>query len=327
MLGMHGTYEANMAMHDCDVMICIGARFDDRITGKLDAFSPGSRRIHVDIDRSSINKNVHVDVPIVGDCAHVLEAMISLWRAKSKEFDKRPLEEWWLQIESWQRRDSLKYSGSRKIIKPQYAIERLYELTKDRDTYITTGVGQHQMWAAQHFHFEKPNHFMTSGGLGTMGYGLPAAIGVQVAHPDALVVDIDGDGSFEMTLQQLAVAVQYRLPVKVFILNNQHDGMVRQWQDFAHGGRRFESDNDTQPDYVELAQAYRCTGIRCEKPEELDESIRRMINTQGPVVFDCLVEREENCLPMIMSGSAHNEMKLPGDEGSSEVSQEGKVMV
>ena len=327
MLGMHGTYEANMAMHDCDVMICIGARFDDRITGRLDAFSPDSKKIHVDIDPSSINKNVSIDVPIIGDCAHVLEVMTDLWRTGSKHFDTRPLKEWWLEIESWQRRGCLNYRGSSEIIKPQYAIQRLYEMTKGLDTYITTGVGQHQMWTAQHYGFEKPNRFMTSGGLGTMGYGLPAAIGVQVAHPDALVVDIDGDGSFEMTSQQLAVAAQYGLPVKVLILNNQHDGMVRQWQDFAHGGRRFESDNSVQPDYVELAKAYRCTGIRCEKPEQLDESIHMMIDTQGPVLLDCMVEREENCLPMIMSGSPHNEMKLPGDEGSSEVSREGKIMV
>jgi acetolactate synthase-1/2/3 large subunit len=327
MLGMHGTYQANLAMHGCDVMICIGARFDDRITGRLDAFSPGSKKIHVDIDRSSINKNVHVDVPIVGDCAHVLDEMIRLWRTNTVQPDTKALGEWWSMINIWRGRKSLSYQHSIDIIKPQYAIQRLCELTKDRDTYITTGVGQHQMWAAQHYDFNEPNRFMTSGGLGTMGYGLPAAIGVQVAHPDALVIDIDGDGSFEMTLQQLAVAVQYRLPVKALILNNKHDGMVRQWQDRIHGGRRFESDNSNQPDYVALAKAYRCTGILCEKPEELDECIRRMISTQGPVVFDCRVAREEDCLPMIMSGSPHNEMLLPGAEGSSKVSEGGKVMV
>ncbi|MBI4047368.1 MAG: acetolactate synthase 3 large subunit, partial [Devosia nanyangense] len=327
MLGMHGTYEANMAMHDADLIICVGARFDDRITGRLDAFSPVSKKIHVDIDPSSINKNVHVDIPVIGDCADVLDKMMKLWRSLRPQGKSAQCTAWWHQIERWRKRKSLSFVNSTEVIKPQFAIQRLYEQTKDRDTYITTGVGQHQMWAAQHFHFDAPNRFMTSGGLGTMGYGLPAAIGVQLAHPDALVVDIDGDGSFEMTLQQLAVAMQYRLPVKVFILNNQHDGMVRQWQDFSHGGRRAESENDAQPDYVALAKAYGCTGIRCERPDELDEKIRVMLETQGPVVFDCMIAREENCLPMIMSGSPHNEMKLPDDAGSIEASEEGKVMV
>lgn len=328
MLGMHGTYEANMAMHGCDLMICVGARFDDRITAKLDKFSPGSRKIHIDVDPSSINKNVKVEIGIVGDCAHVLDAMVTLWRPVPPQgVRSQQCAAWWNTIDLWRKRNSLSFKNSTETIKPQLAIQRLYELTKDRDTYITTGVGQHQMWAAQHYRFDKPNRFMTSGGLGTMGYGLPAAIGVQLAHPDALVVDIDGDGSFEMTLQQLAVAVQYALPVKVFILNNRHDGMVRQWQDFIHGGRRAESENNAQPDYVALARAYGCTSIRCETPSELDEAIRTMIDTQGPVVFDCRIDREENCLPMIMSGSAHNEMKLPDETGDSQISEEGKVMV
>ena len=329
MLGMHGTYEANMAMHDCDVMVCIGARFDDRITGRIDAFSPGSKRIHVDIDASSINKNVKVDVPIVGDCAHVLEDMIRLWRSSSVETDKAALAEWWQQIDKWRGRKSLAYRNSSEVIKPQYAIERLYALTRDRDVYITTEVGQHQMWAAQFFKFEEPHRWMTSGGLGTMGYGLPAAVGVQLAHPNSLVIDIAGEASVLMTMQEMSTAVQYRLPIKIFILNNQYMGMVRQWQELLHGGRYSESYTEALPDFVKLAEAYHCVGIRCAKPAELDAAIREMLAVERPVIFDCVVDPTENCFPMIPAGRAHNEMLL-GDAAQSledAVTEEGKVMV
>src|SRR6187431_1335151 len=291
MLGMHGTWEANWAMHDCDLMICIGARFDDRITGRLDAFSPGSQKIHVDIDPSSINKNVKVDLPIIGDCAHVLEDMVRLWRAGSVMPDKKALADWWKQIDKWRARKSLAYKNSKDIIKPQYAIQRLYELTKGRDVYITTEVGQHQMWAAQFFHFEEPNRWMTSGGLGTMGYGLPAAIGVQVAHPKSLVIDIAGDASILMNIQEMSTAVQYRLPVKVFILNNQYMGMVRQWQELTYGSRYAESYTEALPDFVKLAEAYGWTGLRIEKPEELDSGIEAMLAHDGPVMVDCRVAK------------------------------------
>ncbi len=329
MLGMHGTWEANWAMHDCDVMICIGARFDDRITGRLDAFSPGSKKIHVDVDPSSINKNVKVDVPIIGDCAHVLEDMVRGWRAGSMAADKKALADWWKQIEKWRARKSLAYRGSKDIIKPQYAIERLYELTKGRDVYITTEVGQHQMWAAQFFKFEEPNRWMTSGGLGTMGYGLPASVGVQLAHPNSLVIDIAGEASVLMTMQEMSTAAQYRLPIKIFILNNKYMGMVRQWQELLHGGRYAESYMDALPDFVKLAEAYHAVGIRCEKPGELDAAIKEMINVKKPVIFDCVVDPNENCFPMIPSGRAHNEMLL-GDAAVSiedAVTEEGKVMV
>ncbi len=316
MLGMHGTYEANMAMHDCDVMVCLGARFDDRITGRIDAFSPGSKRIHVDIDPSSINKNVHADIGIVGDIAHVLEDMVRLWRAGPKQ-DKKALHPWWEQIARWRARDSLAYRNSSDVIMPQYAIQRLYELTKDRDVYITTEVGQHQMWAAQHFHFDKPNRWMTSGGLGTMGYGLPAALGVQIAHPDALVVDIAGDASVQMTMQEMSAAVQYEAPIKIFILNNQYMGMVRQWQQLLHGNRLSHSYTEAMPDFVLMAQAFGAHGIRCEKPGELDDAIREMIDVKKPVLFDCRVANLANCFPMIPSGKAHNEMLLP-DEATDE---------
>ncbi len=266
MLGMHGTWEANWAMHDCDLMICIGARFDDRITGRLDAFSPGSTKIHVDIDPSSINKNVKVDVPIIGDCANVLEDMLALWRSSKAQPDKKALGDWWKQIDKWRAKKSLSYKNSSTIIKPQYAIQRLYELTKDRDTYITTEVGQHQMWAAQFYGFQEPNRWMTSGGLGTMGYGLPAAIGVQRAHPQSLVIDIAGEASVLMNMQEMSTAVQHRLPIKVFILNNQYMGMVRQWQELLHGGRYAESYTHSLPDFVKLAEAYHAVGIRCERP-------------------------------------------------------------
>jgi acetolactate synthase-1/2/3 large subunit len=329
MLGMHGTYEANLSMHDCDLMICIGARFDDRITGRLDAFAPCSAKIHVDIDPSSINKNVKVDLAIVGDCANVLTEMVSLWRAGGAAPDKKPLAAWWKQIETWRARKSLAYTNSSSIIKPQYAIERLYELTRDRDCYITTEVGQHQMWAAQFYRFEEPNRWMTSGGLGTMGYGLPAAIGVQRAHLGSLVIDIAGEASVLMNMQEMSTAVQHRLPIKVFIINNKYMGMVRQWQELLHGGRYSESYMDALPDFVKLAEAYHAVGIRCEKPADLDGAIREMIGVDKPVIFDCVVDPTENCYPMIPSGRAHNEMLL-GDAAvkiEDAITEEGKVMV
>jgi acetolactate synthase-1/2/3 large subunit len=329
MLGMHGTLEANMAMHDCDVMICVGARFDDRITGRLDAFSPGSKKIHIDIDPSSINKNVKVDIPIVGDCAHVLEDMVRLWRTSAIHPDKKSLQSWWTQIDKWRARKSLAYRQAKDIIKPQYAIQRLYELTKDKDVYITTEVGQHQMWAAQFYGFQEPNRWMTSGGLGTMGYGLPASVGVQLAHPKSLVIDIAGEASVLMTMQELSTAVQYRLPIKIFILNNNYMGMVRQWQELLHGGRYAESYSEALPDFVKLAEAYHAHGIRCEKPGDLDRAIKEMIAVDKPVLFDCVVDPKENCFPMIPSGRAHNEMLL-GDAGvavEDAITEEGKVMV
>jgi acetolactate synthase I/II/III large subunit len=341
MLGMHGTWEANWSMHDCDLMICIGARFDDRITGRLDAFSPGSKKIHVDIDASSINKNVKVDLPIVGDCAHVLEEMLRVWRASAH---KRPppnppplageggvgaLEAWWDQIAKWRAKKSLAYRGSNDIIKPQYAIQRLFELTKDRDTYITTEVGQHQMWAAQFYQFQEPNRWMTSGGLGTMGYGLPASVGVQLAHPDSLVIDIAGEASVMMTMQEISTAVQYDLPVKIFIINNKYMGMVRQWQELLHGGRYSHSYSEALPDFVKLAEAYHAHGIRCERPADLDAKIREMIEIKKPVIFDCVVDPTENCFPMIPSGRAHNEMLLGDASVSVEdaVTEAGKMLV
>jgi acetolactate synthase, large subunit, biosynthetic type len=329
MLGMHGTYEANLAMHGCDVMINIGARFDDRITGRLDAFSPHSRKIHVDIDPSSINKNVKVDIGIVGDCAHVLEDMVRLWRSTAPQVDKAALKGWWDDITSWRGRNCLAYRKSSDVIKPQYAIERLYELTKDREVYVTTEVGQHQMWAAQFFKFEEPNRWMTSGGLGTMGYGLPAAIGAQLAHPNALVVDIAGEASILMNMQEMSTALQYRLPVKVFILNNEYMGMVRQWQELLHGGRYSESYSHSLPDFVKLAEAYGGVGIRCDKPDELDDAIREMIDTPRPVIFDCVVDKAENCFPMIPSGKAHNEMILgdAAEDIGSVIDAKGKMLV
>ncbi|MXQ10112.1 acetolactate synthase 3 large subunit [Microvirga makkahensis] len=333
MLGMHGTYEANLAMHECDVMINIGARFDDRITGRLDAFSPFSKRIHVDIDPSSINKTVKVDIPIVGDCAHVLEDMVRLWRQGAKQADKVDLQEWWSKIEGWRARNCLAFKNSKETIKPQYAIQRLYELTKDRSPYITTEVGQHQMWAAQYFKFEDPNHWMTSGGHGTMGYGLPAAVGAQLAHPNSLVIDIAGEASIQMMLQEMSTALQYNLPVKVFILNNEYMGMVRQWQELLHGGRYSQSYSESLPDFVKLAEAYGAVGIRCDDPSDLDARIMEMISVNRPVIFDCIVDKTENCFPMIPSGKAHNEMLLNdylGETGAdigSVIDEKGKMLV
>ncbi|ATN34808.1 acetolactate synthase 3 large subunit [Rhizobium sp. ACO-34A] len=317
MLGMHGSYEANMAMHDCDVMVCVGARFDDRITGRLNAFSPNSKKIHIDIDPSSINKNVRVDVPITGDVGNVLEDMVRLWRALPKKPEAAQTAEWKESIARWKARRSFAYTPSKDVIMPQYAIERLYHLTKDRDTYITTEVGQHQMWAAQFFGFEKPNRWMTSGGLGTMGYGFPAAIGVQIAHPESLVIDIAGDASIQMCIQEMSCAVQHEAPVKIFILNNQYMGMVRQWQQLLHGNRLSNSYTEAMPDFVKLAEAYGAVGLRCDKPDELDDAIMEMINVKKPVIFDCRVANLANCFPMIPSGKAHNEMLLP-DEATDE---------
>jgi acetolactate synthase I/II/III large subunit len=333
MLGMHGTFEANNAMHECDLMIAVGARFDDRITGRLDAFSPASKKIHIDIDPSSINKTVKVDLPIIGDCAHVLEDMARLWRASAHQPNGEPLARWWKKIDGWRKRRSLAFQPSTDTIKPQHAIQRLYALTRGRDLYVTTEVGQHQMWAAQHFHFEEPNRWMTSGGLGTMGYGLPAAIGVQAAHPDALVIDIAGEASILMNMQEMSTAAQFRLPVKIFILNNQYMGMVRQWQELLHGGRYSQSYSAALPDFVKLADAYGARGLRCERPADLDAAIMEMIDEPRAVIFDCVVDREENCFPMIPSGKAHNEMILPeladdaGVELGSVIDEKGRMLV
>ena len=328
MLGMHGLYEANLAMHGCDVMINVGARFDDRVTGRLADFSPGSKKIHIDIDPSSVNKNVPIDVPLIGDAGTVLQQLLRAWKQRELAPDRAALAAWWKQIETWRARDCLKFTDSKDIIKPQRAIKRLYEKTLGSDVYITTEVGQHQMWAAQYFKFEEPNRWMTSGGLGTMGYGLPAAIGVQVAHPESLVIDIAGEASFLMNIQELSTAVQYRLPVKAFIINNQWMGMVRQWQELLHGGRYSESYTAALPDFVKLAEACQWTGLRASHPDELDDVIDAMIATDGPVIADIVVEKEENCFPMIPSGAAHNEMLLgPGEKAEAPVSEEGMVLV
>ena len=328
MLGMHGTYEANLAMHDCDLMICLGARFDDRVTGRVDAFSPGSKKIHLDIDASQINKNVRVDLPIVADAAKALKEMVHFWKAQRRKANAPALARWWNEIAQWRAKNSLAFKPSAAVIKPQYAIDRLYALTRGRDVFVTTEVGQHQMWAAQRFKFEEPNRWMTSGGLGTMGYGLPAAVGVQAAHPDALVIDIAGEASVQMTMQEMSTAVQYELPVKIFILNNQYMGMVRQWQQLLHGGRYSHSYSEALPDFVKLAEAFGCVGFRADKPDELDDKIREMINVRRPVLFDCRVDPKENCYPMILSGAAHNEMVLSdAEDEAAEVSEEGRMLV
>jgi len=324
MLGMHGTYEANNAMHDCDLMVCLGARFDDRVTGRIDAFSPGSKKIHLDIDASQINKIVRVDLPIVADAGKAIAAMVKLWKAEGLK--AQAIKDWWGQIDRWRARKCLAYQASESLIKPQYAIDRLYALTRARDVYITTEVGQHQMWAAQRFKFEEPNRWMTSGGLGTMGYGLPAAVGVQMAHPGALVIDIAGEASVQMTMQEMSTAAQYDLPIKIFILNNQYMGMVRQWQELLHGGRYSHSYSEALPDFVKLAEAFGCLGLQATKPAELDDKIRQMIDSPKAVLFDCRVDPTENCFPMIPSGGAHNDMILSA-LSDAEVSDEGKMLV
>ena len=331
MLGMHGTYEANLAMHGADLIVAVGARFDDRITGRLADFSPGSKRIHVDIDPSSINKNVAVDLAVAGDAGAVLGQMLSAWKERGLRPDRGALDAWWRTIEGWRRRDCLRYEPSGTVIKPQYAIQRLYEKTRTLDCYITTEVGQHQMWAAQFYKFEQPNRWMTSGGLGTMGYGLPAAIGVQIAHPGALVIDIAGEASFLMNMQEMSTAVQYKAPVKVFLVNNEYMGMVRQWQELLHGDRRSESYMDSLPDMVRLAEACRWAGLRATRPDEVDDVIDEMLEIRDrPVLADIAVDKTENCFPMIPSGAAHNEMLLgPGDEAGpgAAVAEEGMVLV
>ena len=331
MLGMHGTYEANNAMHDCDLLINIGARFDDRITGKIDEFSPKSKKVHIDIDPSSINKIIKVDLSIVGDVADVINAIAKTLKKKNlnlEKSNKQKISKWWQQIQKWRTKQSLNFINSDKIIKPQHAVQRLYELTKNQDTYITTEVGQHQMWAAQHYKFNKPNRWMTSGGLGTMGYGLPAAVGVQVAHPKKLVIDIAGEASILMTMQEISTAVQYNLPIKIFILNNQYMGMVRQWQELLHEKNYSESYSEALPDFVKLAEAYGCIGIRAKSPNELDEKIEEMINVDKPVIFDCHVDQDENCFPMIPSGKPHNQMLLgPKDQEENKITGKGKALV
>jgi acetolactate synthase-1/2/3 large subunit len=327
MLGMHGTYEANMAMHDCDVMLCVGARFDDRITGRTDAFSPNSKKIHIDIDPSSINKNIRVDIPIIGDCGNVLGDILQVFKSEAKKPDTK---DWWKTIAVWRARNSLAYKTNNDVILPQYAIQRLFEATRGHDTYITTEVGQHQMWAAQFFGFDEPHRWMTSGGLGTMGYGLPAALGVQVAHPDSLVIDIAGDASVQMTMQEMSAAVQHELPIKIFILNNQYMGMVRQWQQLLHGNRLSHSYSEALPDFVKLAEAYGGVGLLCSKPGDLDGALHEMIKVKKPVLFDCRVAALENCFPMIPSGKAHNEMLLPleaNDEATAAAFAGGKALV
>ncbi len=331
MLGMHGTYEANNAMHDCDLLINIGARFDDRITGKIDEFSPKSKKVHIDIDPSSINKIVKVDLSIVGDVQEVITSTTKTLKKRKlnlEKSNKEKISKWWEQIQKWRAKKSLNFINSDKIIKPQHAVQRLYELTKNKDTYVTTEVGQHQMWAAQHYKFNKPNRWMTSGGLGTMGYGLPAAVGVQVAHPEKLVIDIAGEASVLMTIQEMSTAVQYNLPIKIFILNNQYMGMVRQWQELLHEKNYSESYSAALPDFVKLAEAYGCVGIRASTPNELDEKIDEMININKPVIFDCLVDPNENCFPMIPSGKPHNQMLLgPQDQEEKKITGKGKTLV
>ncbi|MDT2033583.1 MAG: acetolactate synthase 3 large subunit [Planktomarina sp.] len=327
MLGMHGLYQANMAMHDCDLMINIGARFDDRITGRLDAFSPGSIKAHVDIDPSSINKVIQVDIPIVGDVGHVLEDLLNIWKSRGRKTQKESLVDWWDQIDSWRQIRCLDYKVDTKTIKPQYALERLEALTKDHDRFITTEVGQHQMWAAQYLGFNDPNRWMTSGGLGTMGYGFPASIGVQVAHPESLVINVAGEASWLMNMQEMGTAMQYGLPVKQFILNNERLGMVRQWQELLHGERYSQSWSESLPDFVKLADAFGAKGILCTDPADLDDAIIEMLKYNGPVIFDCAVEKHENCFPMIPSGKAHNEMLLGDASTDGAIDAAGSVLV
>ena len=332
MVGMHGTYEANLAMHGCDLMIAVGSRFDDRVTGRLNAFAPNSKKIHIDIDPSSLNKNVRVDVPIVGDAGATLEVIIAGLKGKRWKPDLEALAPWWKEIAGWRARNCLAYVKDSKVIKPQYALERLYHLTRGpKDVFVTTEVGQHQMWAAQFFKFEEPKHWMTSGGLGTMGYGLPAAMGVQIAHPDALVIDIAGEASILMNIQEMSTVCQYRLPVKVFILNNQYMGMVRQWQELLHGARYSESYTASLPDFVKLADAFGAVGLRATKPDDVDRVIKEMLASDKAVIVDMVVDQMENCFPMIPSGAAHNEMLLgPADKGKKSggpVSEEGMVLV
>ncbi|MGI3212316.1 acetolactate synthase 3 large subunit [Roseovarius tibetensis] len=327
MLGMHGLYEANMAMHDCDLMINIGARFDDRITGRLDAFSPGSTKAHIDIDPSSINKVIKTDIPVVGDIANVLKDVLEVWKARGGKTNREGIAKWWSKIEEWRRVDCLKFKQQGPVIRPQYALERLEALTKGHDRYICTEVGQHQMWAAQYLGFEDPNRWMTSGGLGTMGYGFPASIGVQMAHPDALVINVAGEASWLMNMQEMGTAVQYRLPVKQFILNNERLGMVRQWQELLHGERYSSSWSEALPDFVKLAEAFGAKGILCEDPADLDDAIMEMLNHDGPVIFDCLVEKHENCFPMIPSGEPHNKMLLGENASTKDAIKEGGAVL
>ena len=327
MLGMHGLYEANMAMHDCDLMINVGARFDDRITGRIDAFSPKSKKAHIDIDPSSINKVIRVDIPIVGDVGHVLEDVLKVWKARGRKTNKEALQGWWKQINSWKAVDCLKFRQEGKVIKPQYALHRLEELTKGQDRYVCTEVGQHQMWAAQYLGFEGPNRWMTSGGLGTMGYGVPASVGIQMAHPDALVINVAGEASWLMNMQEMGTAVQFRLPVKQFILNNERLGMVRQWQELLHGERYSHSWSEALPDFVKLAEAFGCKGIYCDDPDDLDEAIKEMLAYDGPVIFDCVVEKHENCFPMIPSGEPHNKMLLGEASTKDAIGSSGAVLV
>ena len=327
MLGMHGLYEANLAMHGCDLMINIGARFDDRITGRIKDFSPGSKKVHVDIDPSSINKVIHVDVGILGDVGRVLDEALTIWRARGSKTNTAGLAKWWGQIAEWRAVKCLTYKNSTTVIKPQYALERLEALTKGRDRYITTEVGQHQMWAAQFLGFDEPHRWMTSGGLGTMGYGLPASIGVQIAHPDALVINVAGEASWLMNMQEMGTAMQFRAPVKQFILNNERLGMVRQWQELLHGERYSHSWSESLPDFVKLAEAFGCKGIRIDDPADLDEGIREMLAYDGPVIFDCRVEKHENCFPMIPSGKPHNEMLLGDADTAGVIGAKGAVLV